>query len=282
MGTVSRLQLDHPALGTAGGAPLHASVEGLWTSVGDNINGRFFTAVALADSGSVDFTHNFNVDFADLGFTLYEYDDGTGELISQLTSGFTTIAKVGSEKTAVTVTNSSGGPKTIAMVMNLGSGAGGGGGGSLNWDEPPGSAPVKGSENDQLIYMYESGLANSLVAFVKVPQGYIAGVQINMRIALYSPSTINTIRLETVSTLIREGLDGMGSTTNQHTSTNSALANSGVANKYRETVCDLTDASGEINSVGVSPGDLIKVELSRATDTDTADIRFIPNGTEVE
>jgi hypothetical protein len=55
-----------------------------------------------------------------------------------------------------------------------------------------------------------------------------------------------------------------------------------VANQYRDNELDLTNATGQINSFSVSAGDILKVELTRGTDTDTADIRFLPSATEVK
>ncbi len=289
--TVGRLQLAHPDLGHDGGTGLHTKVRNAWTKLGDNINGRFFTVDALADAASQDFEHNFKCLFDELQVLLYQRDTGTGELTrinaasSPAIGDFGIVAKVGSETTQVTVTNNTGGPEDLAVIViqnGGGSSGGGGGGGSLNWDEPPGISPLKDSENGQVVYLFEAGSANKLVAFVKVPQSHAPGAQLSMRMALYSPATANTIRLEALSTLIRLATDAMDSTTNQHTSTNTALTNSAPANKYREDVLDLTDGSGQVNSVTVQPGDMLKVELTRdATDTDTSDIRFVPNGTEV-
>jgi len=279
---VSRSKLDHPTLATTGGAALHTSVEALWTKVGDNANSRFFTEDALANTASVDFDHNFYVDFDDLTTILYERNTGTGELIGQLTSGFSITGKAGDLKRQITVTNNSGGPKDIALVVIHGGGAGaGGGGGSLTWNEPSGISPVQGEENGEKVYLYESGLANKLVAFIKIPAGHVASNQITMNIGLYSPSTSNTILLSATTTLIRTGTDGIDSTTNQHSSTNTAVTNTAPANKFISESLDLTDGSGQINGVDAEAGDLLKVELLRGTDTDTADIRFVPNATEV-
>lgn len=96
----------------------------------------------------------------------------------------------------------------------------------------------------------------------------------------YSPSNANTILLQAVTTLIRPETDTANSTTNTHTSTNAALTNT-VSNRLRTVSIDLTSATGSINSVAVSPGDMLKIALSRGTDTDTDDLRFIAFATEV-
>jgi len=121
MTIVSRLELDHPALGTAGGVALHASIEALYTKIGDNMNARYFTIENLADSASQSFDHNFNVSsFDDLRYDLYLWDTGTGELT--LVSGddlldWTIEATPGSEKTHIRVTNNTGSTQDIALVV---------------------------------------------------------------------------------------------------------------------------------------------------------------------
>jgi len=98
----------------------------------------------------------------------------------------------------------------------------------------------------------------------------------------YSPSVVNTGLLEAKTYLIQTGVDGVDTTTNFHNSTNIALTNPATANSPQEAVIDLTDGSGEINSVALSAGDILRVVLTRGTDTDTADLRFIPSASEVE
>ena len=159
-------------------------------------------------------------------------------------------------------------------------GGGGGGGGSAAWFAPDGLGALEEEANGEKIYLFESGLDNEVDLWVKVPTSYSAGDQIAINIGLYSVSAANTILLESTSYLIRKDTDAVTSTTNSHASTNSALTNT-VSNMYREAQIDITDASGEINSVAVSPGDLIRVKLVRGTDTDTADINFVPSATEI-
>jgi hypothetical protein len=167
-----------------------------------------------------------------------------------------------------------------AAVTPLGSGGGGGGGGEWH---PNAIAPTEDTENGELVWIFSKADVGSqkLSLFVKVPQSYIAGRQILMFLGQYSPSASNTQLLSTVSSLIRKNLDAIGSTANQRTSTNSALTNT-VANMYRQSTLDLTDATGKINGFSVSPGDLIRLDLVRGVDTDTDDIRFVPSATELK
>jgi hypothetical protein len=166
-------------------------------------------------------------------------------------------------------------------ITPLGSGAGGGGG--ANWAADGASSPVEDRENGEKVWLFSQADAGlqKLTLFVKVPQSYIAGRQILMYIGEYSPSAVNTQLMSSIASLVKKDVDAIGSTANQRTSTNTALTNT-VANQYRQPSLDLTDATGRINAVSVAAGDLIRVDLVRGTDTDTADIRFVPSATEVK
>ena len=164
----------------------------------------------------------------------------------------------------------------------LGSGAGGGGGG-LEWNGPDGFEPPDAEENGEFVYLFEEGQSNKLVVWLKVPQGYLAGRQIQMYHSLYSPSAADDWKMQTLSTLVRKNFDAVTDVTNQLTTNTGDITNT-IASQYRQVTTDITNASGEINSVVVQPGDLIKVELSRvapAGTDDSADLRFIPAATEV-
>lgn len=164
-----------------------------------------------------------------------------------------------------------------------GSSGGGGGGGGANWQGVGGSAPIESFENDEKVWLFQVGLAQKLILWIKVPQGYTPGNQIFGRFGFYTPATANVFRFQTVATLIRNGTDAVTSTTNQRTNTPGDTTNS-VANQFRELNFELSSSSGQINSVGISANDLIKVELSRITPSgtdDSNDIRFIPSSTEV-
>lgn len=157
---------------------------------------------------------------------------------------------------------------------------GGGGGGGLTWRTDDGISPIESIEYGYHVWKFEDGAGQTLRVRIKIPQNYQAGNQINMRVGLYSTSSSGTIFLNTTTYLIRANTDAIDSSANSHISTNSALTNTS-SKQYRETVIDLTDVSGEINSVAVSPGDELQVILSRGSDTDTEDIRFMDDITEV-
>jgi hypothetical protein len=119
MAIISRLKLDHPALGTAGGSALHTSIEAIYTKIGDMTNSRFFTQAALANGASQDFEHGFNVSaFDDLRYDLYLWNSGTGE-ITEVTvlTGWSILATPSFEKTKIRVTNNTGSSQDIALVV---------------------------------------------------------------------------------------------------------------------------------------------------------------------
>lgn len=163
-------------------------------------------------------------------------------------------------------------------------GAGGGGGGGLKWNPVPGSEPIEEDEFGEKVFKFADSGGQSLQVYLKVPNSYAAGQPIAMNLAIYSPSTSGNIKMRTVASLIRKNVDNVDSTTNQRTSTNAEITAGSPSNEYREINVDLTSSTGTINSVAVSPGDLIKVELDRDTggesSSDSAETRFIPSATE--
>jgi hypothetical protein len=129
MAIISRSELDHPALGTAGGTSLHTSIETIYTTLGDNDISRFFIQNALANTSSVDFDHNFKCAFSQLSYLLFLRDTGTGELtrIDSLSSPsigqFTIAATPGNLTTQIRVTNNSGASRDLALIVMQDGGA---------------------------------------------------------------------------------------------------------------------------------------------------------------
>jgi hypothetical protein len=152
---------------------------------------------------------------------------------------------------------------------------------SSEWTAGGPNAPENAVEFGESVYLFSSGLAQTISLFIKIPQTYIPLNQIFMYLSFYSPSTTGQFLFQTNAYLIRRGLDSMGSTLNFHNSTNQAIPNSGVANQNQQATLDLTDTGGLISSVQVSPGDLINVVLSRGNDSDGGTVRFVPSSTEV-
>jgi hypothetical protein len=113
MAVVSRLQLNHPALGSAGGAGLHASIEALYTKIGDNVDSRWFSITDFDQTETNDLLHNFATDMGNLQYDLYNWNGTEWVLLtdatSPLRSAFSVIEKVGSESTTLQITNNTGG-----------------------------------------------------------------------------------------------------------------------------------------------------------------------------
>ena len=165
----------------------------------------------------------------------------------------------------------------------FGSGGGGGGGGA-NWQAVDGLSPEEEFEFNERAFAFAKGEGQTLALWAKVPTGYLAGTQVKMKLAHYSPSTSGNWQFSVVATLIRKNQDAVSSTANQYTSTNSFTTQS-VANQYKEVVYDVTNASGLINGLALTAGDLILIKIQRITPVsgteDTADVRMIPSSTEV-
>lgn len=154
---------------------------------------------------------------------------------------------------------------------------------SAEWrnDGPGGAEAI--TENGELVYLFDAVTitTNLLTLFVKVPQTYVPGKQLILYGSFYSPSNVNTVFFQTSSYLIRQNVDPLSFTTNLRTSTNVAYTNPVNANVYVQVPFDLTSSTGTINSTTVNPGDMLKVVLQRASDTDIAIVRFVPNSTEI-
>ena len=132
---------------------------------------------------------------------------------------------------------------------------------------------------------FTQGDSQSETLYVKIPQGYLAGRQIQMFLGFYSPSVSDEFRMDVTTSLVRNDVDAINSSANQHISNSGDLINAGTANKYRSTTLDLTSPTGQLNSFAAQAGDILRVELTRGTPggtDDSQDVRFIPSSTEVK
>ncbi len=169
----------------------------------------------------------------------------------------------------------------VTSVNSVVATGGGGGGSGIVWEELA-NAPAKTISNNASIYVFEYSLAQELYTEIHVPSTYSAGNPIAIKIKAYSPGTSNNILLTAQSTLIRAEVDDVASTTNQRTTTNSAITMSAANNdEVQKISLDITDSSGQINGVAVSASDTILVRLYRNTDTDTSEVSFLYKQTEV-
>lgn len=165
-------------------------------------------------------------------------------------------------------------------VANISSG-GGGGGGSLRFVEGANS-PIKTFENEIEVYEYEPGMGQALYLAVRVPSTYLAGSPINLRILWTCAATSGDALINAVATLIRSEVDEITSTTNQRTTTNTAITLSATNDLEPQKIdLDITDAFGDINGTGVSAGDLIKVKIQESSSTVGSVIKLIPDASEV-
>lgn len=160
-------------------------------------------------------------------------------------------------------------------------GGGGGGGGSLRWVEGA-SAPVLTFENSLEVYEFEPALAQELYTTIRVPTSYVAGNPIALKVLWTCASTANDALLLAQATLIRSEVDEITSTTNQRTTTNSAITMSAANDlEPQKVTLDISSSIGEINSVAIAAGDLIKVRVYESSSTCADNIKLIPDASEV-
>lgn len=167
---------------------------------------------------------------------------------------------------------------TLFLIPGASSGSsGGGGGGQMQWNAPSDGSAAPGFATEfnlAVAYFNPAFDGQQLYSSSTVPDNYVTGKPCKIRGSIYSPSTSGTILMKIRTTLIRAGTDPVSSTTNQRSTTNTALTNT-VANQDRQVTWDVTDSTGHVNSVAISPGDTLIHELFRDTDTDSDAVRFI-------
>lgn len=156
-------------------------------------------------------------------------------------------------------------------------GTGGGGGGiTLNWIQTGGNSPLEDVFSNDKVYLFDASLSQELFTAFKIPDTYEAGTQVNLKIGYTCTATSGTVLFSSQATLIKKDTTVYSATTNQHSSTNVAVTLSASANRINEATLDLSNATGLINSVTITAGDIIKVKLFRGTDTATPEARFHP------
>lgn len=165
-------------------------------------------------------------------------------------------------------------------------GGGSGGGGALEWyDDPSQIAPSQEFVNSMLAHKFLGGDTRYKYALIKVPKGYQAGKQVKMTMTWSSPDSSGTVLLQALSTLRRTTAntgDAISSTANQRTTTNSAVTMSGTnQNKPQTVTLDLSDATGNINSVPIAANDLILCRLQSGTMTATSEFNAFLGTAEV-
>ena len=120
MAIISRRQYDHPALATAGGSALHASISNLYTVLGDDSMSRYKTFTAVANSSVGVIAHEFGLDFANLKVQIFTGTYPALTLVSDpIGTGWTVAATSGLASRSIDVTApASGGPHTYAVLVS--------------------------------------------------------------------------------------------------------------------------------------------------------------------
>jgi hypothetical protein len=215
------------------------------------------------------------------GFDFIIMNRSTGVVTVKDGSGTILQAMAGNTQLTVTCANIGSTAGVWDLAYTGGVSGGGAGGTSLRWVEDV-SAPSPADEFFNLCYFFVAAQTQYLFSLLKVPTSYVAGSPIKLKLPIYSPDSTGTILVTSLATLIRNGTDAFGSTTNQRTSTNTAITLSGgTVNVPQTEVLDLTDSTGKINSVAVSAGDYILIQLNRGSDTGLSDVRSPVYGSEV-
>lgn len=149
--------------------------------------------------------------------------------------------------------------------------------GGLHWTaDGVSDGAVTGVTSNCRVAFFPNGATVRMVGTFQVPNGYVAGRQIQLYASFFTADSSGNMLMRTTATLVRQNTDAISSTTNQRASTNAQLTNT-VANAPRRVLFDLTDATGNINAVAVSPGDLIHVEVTRAYGSES-----VPGASEVQ
>lgn len=121
MGIVSRLQLNHPALGATGGASLHAQVEALYEKIGDAISSRWYQITDFDNSESQDLVHDMDLDITALRWDIYVYTGGQWVRVTKGSTpsrdDFTVAETSGNEDNSLTITNVSAGNDLLVAVV---------------------------------------------------------------------------------------------------------------------------------------------------------------------
>lgn len=120
MTQVGKAKLDHPALSTAGGAPLHAAIETIYENISNHLPARWQLFESVAAGGSVTFEHGFQVPLADLRVHVYIKGASSNTKVADLgAAGWSVVATSGFAQTKLNVTApSSGGPFDFYLYVS--------------------------------------------------------------------------------------------------------------------------------------------------------------------
>jgi len=141
---------------------------------------------------------------------------------------------------------------------------GGGGGGGFNWVLTGDSSPLDGEVDGIDTLDFDEISENEVFATIQVPDSYAPGTQIKLIGGAYFCNVnSDNVLFKCLTTLLQPGSTVLGTYTDIHTSTNTENTQT-VSNRLENIgEIDLTDSSGEINSVAVAAGDKLRIRLFR-------------------
>jgi len=151
--------------------------------------------------------------------------------------------------------------KKKARLENLLSG--GGGGGSFLFELTGDISPIESFFKGISLLDFDLESFMEAIALVTVPSSYKAGNQIKLQnTAFFCASASNNVFFRSNTSLIKAG-DDITAALNEHLSTNSELTLTSANEVTLVGDLDLTDGSGEVNSVAVAAGDILLIKLFR-------------------
>ena len=175
----------------------------------------------------------------------------------------------------LTILNSAG------VETEVGSAAGGGAVGA-NWQPVLGFGVAESYEYSEKVLLFTND-SNRVMLWIRVPTSYKLGNPITVRLSFYSSASANNWAFFITSSLVRVNTDSIISTLNQGSVTSADITNT-VALRLRQ-ISFVIAPIGEINATAISPGDIIRMQLTRTPAAvgpqDTQDVRLIPSSTEV-
>jgi hypothetical protein len=144
-------------------------------------------------------------------------------------------------------------------------------GGSFIWNQPDSGGPNEGIGIGGIkLFLFDNIDTQSVFAFVQVPSGYEAGTQIFLTgLSAFAASSANAF-MRTKTYLFTNGTS-MTALGNSHLSTTVQQALTANQLKVFPDI-QLTDATGEIDSVSVQPGDFLLVEMFRDLTNETGGV----------
>lgn len=146
--------------------------------------------------------------------------------------------------------------------QELSGGGGGGVGGGLSWRGLPGFEPIFKDYAGFRMHEFSSDALQSSLASFKVPDNYVPGGEIKLRMRMTSEATSS----DTVQFMLTSGVLDNSNILSPITASNVQNIGPGFnANEIYDVEFEIADSAGEINSYPVQPGDIISLTMSRPT-----------------